>query len=274
MGKGFEFDGATVLITGATRGIGRAAAEQMLARGATVLTVARSEAALAELKALDPERVHVLAADLASPGMALAVARWVAAEHPACCGLINNAAIMTHTRLTAPADRAAPGEDPRQAEIAREVAVNLTAPLTLTAHMLPLLLRKPRAMVASVTSGLAIAPLPEAVTYCATKAGMASATRGLRSLMRIEGREMQLSEVVMALVDTGLSAPAKRKMAPEEAARQMLDGLAAGRRRVFVGPTGVLSAIDRVWPAMADRIIAGKVRGGEGGGYRAGISRV
>ncbi|WP_213545085.1 SDR family NAD(P)-dependent oxidoreductase [Vannielia litorea] len=272
MRQGFDFDGATVLITGATRGIGRAAAEQMLARGATVLTVARSEAALAEVKALDPGRVHVLAADLARPDMAQAVARWVAAEHPDCAGLINNAAIMTHTRFTTPADRGLPGEDPRQAEIAREVAVNLTAPLTLTAHMLPLLLRKPRPMVANVTSGLAIAPLPDAVTYCATKAGLASATRGLRSLARIEGRDMQLSEVVMALVDTGLSAPAPRKMAPDTAARQMLDGLAAGRRRVFIGPTGVLSAIDRVWPAMADRIIAGKARGRDGGAYRPGVS--
>ncbi|SIN79251.1 uncharacterized oxidoreductase [Vannielia litorea] len=264
MKRGFEFDGATVLITGASRGIGRAAAEQMLARGATVLTVARSEAALAELKALEPRRVHVLAADLAAPGMPLAVARWVAAEHPGCTGLINNAAIMIHTRLSEPADRGLPEEDPREAEIAREVAVNLIAPLTLTAHMLPLLARRPGAMVANVTSGLAIAPLPDAVTYCATKAGLASATRGLRSLARVEGRAMQLSEVVMALVDTGLSAPAKRKMAPQEAARQMLDGLAAGRRRVFVGPTGVLSAIDRLWPAMADRIIAGKMRATKG----------
>ncbi|MCO6383192.1 SDR family NAD(P)-dependent oxidoreductase [Oceanicola sp. 502str15] len=274
MGRGFEFEGATVLITGATRGIGRAAAEQMLARGAEVLAVARNEAALMELKAQAPERVHVLAADLARPEMPLAVARWVAAEHPACSGLINNAAIMTHTRLTTPADRGLPGDDPRQAEIARELAINLTAPLTLTAHLLPLLLRKPAPMVANVTSGLAIAPLPEAVAYSASKAALGSATRGLRSLMRVEGREMQMTEVVMALVDTTLSAPARRKMAPEEAARQMLAGIAAGRRRVFVGPTGVLAAIDRISPALADRIIAGKgCRRGGDKGFQAGVNR-
>ena len=251
------FNGRKVLITGATRGIGRQAVVHMLEQGAEVLAVARSEAALAELAAEAPGRVHVLAADLGQPDMARAVARWVADEHPGCSGLINNAAMMVHTRFTEPTAESA--VDAREDEIAGELTLNLVAPLTLAAHMLPVLRRSGQGFIANVTSGLAIAPLPNAVTYSASKAGLACATRGLRSQLRQAGRPMQLTEVVMTLVDTTLSQGApSAKMAPEEAARQMLAGIAAGRKRVFVGKTKLLAAIDRLSPALADRIIAGR----------------
>lgn len=248
----FDFAHRKILLTGATRGIGRALTYQLLDLGATVLAVARDEAALEALQDDAPDQIDILAADLANPEMPRAVANWVADAHPDCSALINNAAIMTHTRLTDP-------PHDRYTETAKEIAVNLTAPIALCAALLPTLSRQPQSLIANVTSGLALAPLPNAATYCATKAGLRSFTKTLRYQIEDARLPIQVSEVLMTLVDTDLSqGDPKQKISTEQAARETLQGLAEGQREVAIDKVRLLRKVQRLSPALADRIIRGR----------------
>jgi uncharacterized oxidoreductase len=247
-GGGVGPAGRTVLLTGATRGIGAALARQLLEAGATVLAVARDRAALDALAARHPGRVFPFAADLAEPAATAAIATWVGREYPGCSLLINNAAVMEHIRYTA-----APG-DP--AAIDREVAINLAAPIRLSAAMLGVLDTRRRAAICNVTSGLAIAPIGNAATYCATKAGLRSFTRALRYQCEDAGLDILVSEAVMSLVDTTLShGDPKGKMRPEAAAAELLAGIGRGEPEIWIGKTRLLRRVNRLSPALAARIM-------------------
>lgn len=250
----FDFYGKKILVTGATRGIGRELTAQLLGRGAEVLAVARDEQALRNLALTAPGRISFLSADLADPEMPRAIANWVAAEHPTCAGLINNAAIMVHTYLTdAPHDRSA--------ELAKEVAINLTAPMALCTAMLPILSRNGPAIIANVTSGLALTPLPNAAAYCATKAGLRSFTKALRYQCEDAALDLYVSEVLMALVDTTLShGDPSTKISAAQAAAEMLAGLEKTNREIAVEKVRLLKLLIRVAPKIADRIIRGPKR--------------
>ncbi|MFY0679090.1 MAG: SDR family NAD(P)-dependent oxidoreductase [Thalassovita sp.] len=247
----FDFTDKTILLTGATRGIGRELTKLLIARGAYVLAVSRDEKALEDLAATAPSQIAYLAADLEDPTMPRAIANWVNAEHPECCGLINNAAIMVHTDLTAP-------PHDRTEELAQEIAINLTSPMALCTALLPTLSRNGPGLIANVTSGLALTPLPDAAGYCASKAGLRSFTKALRYQCEDTGFDLQVSEVLMTLVDTNLSHgdPAK-KLSPAEAATDMITGLEAGTREIAINKVRLLKILVRFAPWLADRIIRG-----------------
>jgi uncharacterized oxidoreductase len=245
----FDLSGRTVLLTGATRGIGREMTDLLIARGATVLAVARDADRLQALESVHPGRVQGFAADLGEPGLPRAVARWVADAHPETSVLINNAAVMTHTLLT-------DGAEAHDARIAQEIAVNLVAPLQLAAALLPVLARHDSAAIVNVSSGLAVAPITNAAVYCATKAGLRSFTRALRYQCEDAGLPVLVSDAVMTLVDTTLSRgdPAK-KLPPAAAAREVIEGLEAGQEEIWVDKTRLLRRVNRVSPALAARIM-------------------
>jgi NAD(P)-dependent dehydrogenase (short-subunit alcohol dehydrogenase family) len=98
--------GKTVVITGATSGIGKVAAEQLAAMGARIVLIARSKArgqvTLAQLRAAAPGPAHkVHYADLSRISEMKRVAAEIAAEEPRIDVLINNAgAMFANRRLT------------------------------------------------------------------------------------------------------------------------------------------------------------------------------
>lgn len=246
---GFNLTNQKVLITGATRGIGREMVSLLLARSATVLAVARNEAALAELERQYPGRVFALKADLTDPDMPRAIARWVADQHPDCSALINNAAVMMHTYLT-------DGDPRHEGEIATETTVNLTAPIQLTTALLPTLIAQPKAAIVNVTSGLAIAPITNAAVYCATKAGLRHFTKALRYQCEDVGANIQVSEAVMTLVDTTLShGDPATKLSPANAAAEVIAGIEAGRREIWIEKTKLLRRVWRLSPSLAEGIM-------------------
>ncbi|PJE26614.1 3-oxoacyl-[acyl-carrier-protein] reductase FabG [Pseudooceanicola marinus] len=229
----------TVLVTGATRGVGRALALQLQSTGCQVISVARSLDAL-------PEGVEGLALDLAAPDAATRIASWVRAEHPRCAGLINNAAIMVHALLT---------EDPQPAEVAREIAINLVTPMQLSAQLLPVIAAQ-EGFVCNITSGLALAPKRDAAVYSASKSGLRAFSRALRDQVRLAALPVQVHEALLPLVDTSLSQGAPEgKMPPEEAARQILAGIRSGEDEIDVGKVRLLRLLLRLSPALAYGII-------------------
>ena len=154
--------GSTVLVTGASSGIGAALAELLSERGATVGLVARREDRL--LGVLERCRVHApgsqyWVADLGDLARAEAVARAAWDKFGGVDCLVNNAAIPKRT----PVQRLTP------AEVTRVMDVNFHSPVRMTLALLPHWLARGRGCVVNVTSLGGRIPIAHEAAYCASK---------------------------------------------------------------------------------------------------------
>ena len=139
-------DQQTILVTGATDGLGRALARELAARGATVLLHGRSKQRLEDtrrelIEATGSDRLRTYLADFASLEQVRRLAREVAGDQPRLDALVNNAGIA--------------GGGPRQESadgIELRFAVNYLAPFLLTELLLPLLRRSAPARIVNVAS--------------------------------------------------------------------------------------------------------------------------
>jgi NAD(P)-dependent dehydrogenase (short-subunit alcohol dehydrogenase family) len=136
----------TILVTGATDGLGRELARELAARGATVLLHGRDEARLKDArrqigKATGSDRLRVYRADLASLDQVRRLGREVAGEQARLDVLVNNAGIAGG----GPRQLSADGHELR-------FAVNYLAPFLLTHLLLPLLRRSAPARIVNVSS--------------------------------------------------------------------------------------------------------------------------
>lgn len=154
------------IVTGASRGLGRAIAEQLLRPGHRVLTLSRRpDPALATIAATQGAELIDWAIDLADPpAAAQRLADWLAARTPSDATLINNAA-----QLSEPAPLRAGGF----ADLSGAVRVGLEAPLLLSAAFL----RATEAWatdrrILNISSGLGRRALAGSASYCAVKAGL------------------------------------------------------------------------------------------------------
>lgn len=145
--------GKTALVTGATKGIGRAVCEELAALGARVIAVARNPPA------------DVLADISTREGRAAIVAAVDGPLHV----LVHNAGTNVRSPLV--------GYD--DATIERLIALDLTAALFLSRDLHPLLRDARGASVIHVGSVAAHVALPTGVAYAAAKAGLAQAARTL-----------------------------------------------------------------------------------------------
>jgi uncharacterized oxidoreductase len=91
-----------ILITGGSAGIGLAFARKFLELGNQVIVTGRRQSVLEQLKAHYPE-LHTIQSDVADPTQIASLAKRVKASFPKLDVLMNNAGIMIHKNLTAPA---------------------------------------------------------------------------------------------------------------------------------------------------------------------------
>lgn len=230
------------LITGASSGIGRAIAIRLHDEGYRIWIVGRDAA---RLHAVCGGRAGLEAcvADLARDAERAALVERLLGEADGLDLLVNNAAIQ----------RQAPIGGAPAAALEAEVQINLVAPLTLTAGLLPLLRRRGGTVV-NVTSVLAAHPKRSAPVYCATKAALRSATRGLREELR--GSGVRVVELVPPLVDTPMTAGRNAgAIDPRLVADALVAGLGRRRDRIDVGRARPFRWIDRLAPAVAARLV-------------------
>ena len=86
----------TVIVTGATRGIGRATVEAILARGGRVVAIARDPEALRALEASEPDRIRALSVDLEDPARVTEAAQHAIDAFGSVDGLVNCAAVARY----------------------------------------------------------------------------------------------------------------------------------------------------------------------------------
>jgi len=155
-----QMTGNTVLVTGGGTGIGRGLAESLHRLGNKVVIAGRHREPLQAVAEANPG-VQILSLDQGDPADIRRFATELTDHYPDLNVVINNAGIQRVKDLTT--------SGPGAAE--QTVAINLLGPIRLTAALLPSLLKKPRAAIVNVTSGLAFMPSALTPTYCATKAG-------------------------------------------------------------------------------------------------------
>lgn len=163
-----------VIVTGASSGVGEAAARAFARKGATVVLAARSAQKIRRLaKEIDGLAVPTDVTRL--DDLETLVAKTVA-EYGRIDVLVNNAAANARGTL----------DEVEPARIAEVIDTNLKAPMLLTRLALPEL-RKSRGVVVNVASIAGHVPLPHESPYCASKWGLRGFTFAVRQELRDTG---------------------------------------------------------------------------------------
>ncbi len=191
----------TILITGGASGIGLALAVRFLRAGSQVIVCGRREDKLREAQTVNPG-LQIRVCDVANPADRVTLLEWATREFPALNVLVNNAGIQRRIQLAAGMQ---PKNNDDWVQTQQEIAINLEAPIHLSALFIPHLLRQPRPAIMNVTSGLAFAPLVAAPVYSATKAALRSFTLSLRH--QLAKTPIEVVEVIPPAVNTDLGGP-------------------------------------------------------------------
>lgn len=240
----------TALVTGGGRGIGLEITRQLVALGAHVVIVGRDQAALHKVDEVYPGSVTSIVADLTIHSDVDQVIAEISKNHSSLSILVNNAAIQTEMNLLEQPDAGWVNE------ARKEVALNFDAVVSLTIGLLPLLQNQPNAAIVNISSGLAIAPKKNAPVYCATKAALHSFSKALRYQCKDEAPHVQITEAIIALVDTDMTQGSDSgKITPHQAASEIIEGIVKGRNEVWVAKAKALRIINRLSPKLVERIL-------------------
>jgi NAD(P)-dependent dehydrogenase (short-subunit alcohol dehydrogenase family) len=209
-----KLDNATVLITGANRGIGLAFAREALARGARKVYAGARDPANVTLPDVEPIRLDVTNAEHVA-----AAARK--------CGdvtlLINNAGIAAFGGFVA---------EGAIDSARRQLETNYFGPMRLSLAFAPVLARHGGGAILNVLSIASWISTPMLAVYGSTKSAAWSLTNGLRHELRDQGT--QVLGMHMGFVDTdftrGIEMP---KATPQAVVSRALDALEAGAEEVL-----------------------------------------
>ena len=159
----------TILITGVTRGLGRALAEWYIAHGHTVIGCGRS-AEILNLRFTHPAPHDFTVLDVAEENKVALWSEHVLARHGAPDLLINNAALM---------NTPAPLWQVPAAEFNRLIDVNIKGVANVIRHFVPAMVARKSGVIVNLSSGWGRGTSPEVAPYCASKFAMEGLTQAL-----------------------------------------------------------------------------------------------
>ncbi len=252
----------TVVITGASAGIGRATARRYGRRGADVVLVARGESgleAVADEVAALGGRPLVQPADMADPAQAEAVA--AAAERE--FGPIDVWINCAFASVFAPFDRITPDEYRRITDVTYLGFVNGTR--AALARMLP----RDRGTIVQVGSALGERSIPLQSAYCGAKHAINGFTSSLRTELLHRGSRVRVTVAQLPAVNTPQFDWVRNRLdhhpmpvppiyQPEVAARGIMYAADHPRRKQYYVGASTVATIwaDRLFPALLDRYLA------------------
>jgi NAD(P)-dependent dehydrogenase (short-subunit alcohol dehydrogenase family) len=253
--------GAVVVITGASAGVGRAAAVAFARRGARVGLIARGrerlESARAEVEAAGGEAL-VLVADVADSDEVEDAAATVEGTLGPIDIWVNNAMATVFSpvrKITA-------------AEFRRATEVTYLGYVWGTMAALQRMLPRDRGTIVQVGSALAYRAIPLQAPYCAAKHAIQGFTESLRCELLHDGSRVHVTMVQLPALNTPQFDWGRNRMPrkpqpvppiyqPEVAADAIVWAAHARRREVYVGGSTLLTVVgDKVAPGLGDRYLA------------------
>ena len=250
------------LITGASKGIGKAIAEELAARKVNLLLVARGEALLkevsADLCARHGVQADYLALDLSEPDSPAQLAALVAQKGYDVNILVNNAGYGLSGAFDSYTSK----------EHIDMMRVNMNVPVELSLLFIPQLKQYPQSYILNIVSSAAYQAVPGLSVYAASKAFMLNFSRGLRY-------ELRKTNISVTAVSPGatatdfsnrarigrkaLKAAEKFNMTPKAVAKIAVDAMFAGKTETVTGLVNKLGAF-LVWllpKGLAEKTAAG-----------------
>ena len=252
-----ELRGKTVLLTGASGGIGQAIALQLAAAGARLVLVARNSARLAalqtELMNQYPAEHQMFSADLTKEQDRLALQAFVRSLQGIDL-LINNAGI-SQFGLAA------------QQDYATQLNTNLLMPMLVTQTLLPELQRKSAAMIVNVGSAFGSIGYPGFTGYSASKFGLRGFTEALKR--ELADSSVQVLYFAPRATDTAINSDAVVAMnrelgnqsdSPALVAAALLQQIQQNQARRFIGwPEQLFVRVNALLPGLVDKALAAKL---------------
>lgn len=260
-----------VIITGASAGVGRAAAQRFARDGAVIGLIGRDEAALEETRTeigrLGGHGV-VLKADVADAGAVMAAADRMVEAHGGIHIWVNNAMVTIYSTI----DKLEPDEIRRVTEVTYLGTVHGT--LAALKHMR----KQGHGTIVQVGSALAFRGIPLQSAYCAAKHAIDGFTDSLRSELIRDGSRIRVTSVHLPAINTPQFSWARTHMGvhprpvgtvyqPEVAARAIVKAAYKPRRDYWLGGPTIQAILgDMVAPGIMDKYLASSAHDGQSTG--------
>jgi len=247
-----------VVITGGSRGLGLALAEEFGRRGAQLVLNARNEGQLAEARRLlvdrgavpSAEDVLIVPADLRNPEDASRLIDEATRRFGRVDVLINNAGVIT----------VGPIENQSLEQFREVMDSNFFSGLHCTMAVLPQMLERRAGSIANVTSIGGRVAVPHLLPYCASKFAAVGLSEGLG--MELRSRGIRVTTICPGLMRTGshrnafFTGDSSREYqwfslvantpgasaSARHAAKKIASGIAAGRAEITITPQALLAA--------------------------------
>jgi len=252
---------AVAVVTGASSGIGRCLTKLLIARGATVVAVARRGDRVESLRQSCHQRVVPVIGDITDSELREKVVKAAAGIRDGEIDLlVNNAGIGAIGSFA----------DASPERLRRVMEVNFFAPVELTRMMLPHLRKGRAAVICNMCSVLGHRAVPLKSEYCASKFAMHGWSDSLRAELAADGIQVTLispsttrSEFFDSLVDTeaGQESASIGSWSPEKVAAQTLGAICSRRSERICSLAGkALVYGDRLSPPLMNALLAKKKR--------------
>lgn len=245
-----NFKGKTVVITGASSGIGRAAALEFARRGANLVIAARRGEALDAVAELCRQRgveCTAMVADISKPEEC----RRLIDAVPRVDVLVNNAGFAVFEAI----------ENANPDDLEAMMQTNFFGAVWCTKAVLPAMLARREGTIVNVASIAGIMGYARMGGYCATKFAMVGFSEALRD--EVAGRGVRVAMVCPGTVDTSFFVKAERNkmpgasrlilaIKPETVARAICNAAADGRyRRILPAAAKLFMRLKELFPRFA-----------------------
>jgi 3-oxoacyl-[acyl-carrier protein] reductase len=249
-----KIKGKTALITGASRGIGRAIAIELAQQGiGRLLLIARDRRKLAdvaaEIAAMNVE-VITLSIDLTkSSSISIAIAQAWRTYRPIHL-LVNCAGVVHQT----------PFLQSQLPKVEEEISLNLIGMFAITRLIASRMATQKEGTIVNVSSLMGKVAAPTMATYSATKFAIVGFSNALRT--ELAEHNIKVVALLPTLTDTDMTDKLKlfrgvMPMTPQKVAQAMIKGLERNSAEILVGWQSYLAVwCQRIFPWLLDRILA------------------